>query len=439
MERITKVLCCILLFARCQAITPLEITKMSLLADTVAPGAQHPGRAGLVNFFTKLNAGDSVKIAYLGGSITEAGSGWRDQSFNRLKSQYPGAALTQVNAGIGGTGSDLGVFRLQKDVLAKAPDLVFVEFAVNDNGLATTILHKTMEGIVRQIWTANANTDICFVYTVTETTAPALVAGGITRAMQAMEDVADHYGIPSVLMCDSVIQLYKAGSLVFKGLPADHPGKIVFSKDGTHPYPETGHMLYAATLAQALDSFSLITTPPANRLIAAFDSDNWEDAKMLPASSLSYTGQWTTINSTDTVLPGHLRAKFPDLKRGDREDSAVASIQYNGTLAGLYDIVGPGTGQLDIYVDGTLLAQKKRFDKYSTYYRPQYFYFKDIPAGNHTVEFRVSAEQFDKMAILQQGNNTVTDTAQYAAYSCYIGYLMLRGELLGGAARAGAK
>ncbi|GEP94704.1 acyl-CoA thioesterase [Chitinophaga cymbidii] len=390
---------------------------------------EHPGRSGLANFFTKMNAGGNVKIAYFGGSITEAGNGWRDQSFNWLQSKYPAVTLSQVNAGIGGTGSDLGVFRLQKDVLSKNPDLVFVEFAVNDNALPAQVIHKTMEGIVRQIWTADEQTDICFVYTVTEGTAPTLVNGQLTGAMQAMEDVAAHYGIPSVQMCDSVIQLYKAGSLIFKGVPADHPDKIVFSKDGTHPYPETGHRLYAATLAQALDSFAQITTLPTSRLVAALDADNWEDAKMIPANELTYNGTWTAITTGDTIIPGHLLNKFPNLMRGDSTQAPAATIQYQGSLAGLYDVVGPGCGQLEIYVDGTLLAKKKRFDKYSTYYRPQYFYYKDIAQGSHTIEFRVSSEPFDKMAILAQGNNEVGDTSRYGTYSCYIGYLLLRGQV----------
>lgn len=427
--KIVLAFCC-LLFVHCKASIPTEPEDSINTIPTVM-AMDHPGRAGLVNFFTKMNAGGNVKIAYLGGSITEANSGWRDQSFNWLKSRYPTATLTQINAGIGGTGSDLGVFRLKKDVLLQNPDLVFVEFAVNDNALPTTIIHKTMEGIVRQIWTANEQTDICFVYTITETTAPTLVNGEITRAMQAMEDIAGHYGIPSVQLGDSVIQLYKAGELVFKGLPENYPDKIVFSKDGTHPYAETGHKLYAATLSQALDSFALITTPATGPLIAAYDADNWEDARMIPANELIYSGQWTAITTADTVIPSHMLNKFPNLTRGDQGQTPSASIQYTGTLVGLYDVVGPGCGQLEIYIDSVLLEKKKRFDKYSTYYRPQYFYYKDIAQGSHTVEFRVSSEQFDKMAILAQGNNEVGDSAKYTAFSCYMGYALLRGELPG--------
>lgn len=128
---------CLLLFTCCRAAVAPPEEKLKVTQEIMA--MEHPGRSGLANFFTKMNAGDSVKIAYFGGSITEAGNGWRDQSFNWLKSKYPAVALSQVNAGIGGTGSDLGVFRLQKDVLSKNPDLVFVEFAVNDNALPAQI------------------------------------------------------------------------------------------------------------------------------------------------------------------------------------------------------------------------------------------------------------------------------------------------------------
>ena len=55
------------------------------------------------------------------------------------------------------TGSDLGVFRVQQDVLSKQPDLLFVEFAVNDGGAAPEQIIRCMEGIVRQTWRANSS------------------------------------------------------------------------------------------------------------------------------------------------------------------------------------------------------------------------------------------------------------------------------------------
>ena len=43
------------------------------------------------------------------------------------------ARLKFHDAAIGGTGSQLGVFRLDRDVLAHRPDLVFLDFSANDD------------------------------------------------------------------------------------------------------------------------------------------------------------------------------------------------------------------------------------------------------------------------------------------------------------------
>ena len=96
-------------------------------------------RDGLANVFWKLEAGKEVRIGYLGGSIT-AQAGWRPKTLKWFQEQYPNATISEINAAIGGTGSDLGVFRLRHDVLRHKPDLLFVEFAVNDGGVSP---HRT--------------------------------------------------------------------------------------------------------------------------------------------------------------------------------------------------------------------------------------------------------------------------------------------------------
>jgi lysophospholipase L1-like esterase len=56
-----------------------------------------------------------------------------------------------VNAGIGDTDSQYGALRVQRDVLSYNPDLVVVEFAVNDNAgaLGQLLNGDTYEGLVR--------------------------------------------------------------------------------------------------------------------------------------------------------------------------------------------------------------------------------------------------------------------------------------------------
>lgn len=175
---------------------------MRLLLSALALCAAAPGRAadqefplaaaqevrargGFPNFFLKAQTtGAEVEVGYLGGSIT-AQNGWRAQTLAHLKRAYPQATLAEINAAIGGTGSGLVAFRVRQDVRSKGPDLLFVEFAVNDGGADPRDIVRWMEGIVRQTWQANPKADICFVYALTEALSPPMPEGKLRRSASA--------------------------------------------------------------------------------------------------------------------------------------------------------------------------------------------------------------------------------------------------------------
>ena len=87
----------------------------------------------------KARAGEDITIAYIGGSITEGldvkpAERYVTLSYHEFEENYcSGGKVTCVNAGLSGTPSNLGCIRLQRDVLDHTPDIVFVEFAVNDS------------------------------------------------------------------------------------------------------------------------------------------------------------------------------------------------------------------------------------------------------------------------------------------------------------------
>ena len=58
---------------------------------------------------------------------------YRARIGQRLEQAYPKAHFTFWDAAIGGTTSQLGVFRLQRDVVRRKPDLVFLDFSANDD------------------------------------------------------------------------------------------------------------------------------------------------------------------------------------------------------------------------------------------------------------------------------------------------------------------
>lgn len=90
-------------------------------------------------FDRRARAGESLSVVFFGGSLTYGANAsdplktsYRGRMAQYLKDRYPKAHLEIHDAAIGGTGSQLGLFRLERDVLSCKPDLVFLDFTVND-------------------------------------------------------------------------------------------------------------------------------------------------------------------------------------------------------------------------------------------------------------------------------------------------------------------
>ena len=341
----------------------------------LAPLVECSPRAGLSNFIAKAMQGGDLKIAYLGGSIT-AQEGWRPKSLELFQKEFSNAKLMQINAAIGGTGSDLGVFRLKQDVLDYKPDLMFVEFAVNDGGQSPEKIYKCMEGIVRQTWKTLPECDICFVYTVTESLIPPLYEGTMQKSASAMEKVAEHYGIPTIHLGVEVAKLAKAGTLVLKAAKPKTDeerktleGKTLFSPDGVHPYPETGHELYTQAIARSLPAIRQASAAgKAHELIAPFIAGNYENAKMIPLAKLKLSPKIVKLDSAKDTIAKRFANRIPNLYRTNKPGETI-TFKFKGTYAAIYDIIGPDCGQVTVTLDAEKPALKPRFDAYCTYHR----------------------------------------------------------------------
>ena len=188
-------------------------------------------RDGLPHFFAKLAAGQPVRIAYLGGSITAA-DGWRPKTLAWFKAQYSQRGRDRNKCRYLGNRVRLRCLPDSPDVFSKNPDLVFMEHRVNGGGGYEA---KSVEGIIRQIWKENPQTDICLIYTLSQGMLRELQAGKQTSFGTIMETVANAYGIPSIDLGVEIAKREKAGDLIFKG-NTPVKGRLVFSKDGTHPW-----------------------------------------------------------------------------------------------------------------------------------------------------------------------------------------------------------
>ena len=109
-------------------------------------------------------AGEKITVAFIGGSITEgAGAAqykecYAYRTFQGFRDRFGAGDKTNVrcvNAGVGGTASTFGFMRYQRDIVDRVedddglPDLVVIEFAVNDYQEPTK--HRCYESMVKTI------------------------------------------------------------------------------------------------------------------------------------------------------------------------------------------------------------------------------------------------------------------------------------------------
>lgn len=391
-------------------------------------------RDGLPSVFQKLKQGKELRIAYFGGSITAA-NGWRPLTTRWFSKQFPQNKIHEINAAIGGTGSDLGAFRLKRDVLDHKPDLVFIEFAVNDGGRKPEDIWESMEGIVRQIWLNNPETEICFVYTFRVGYEKDLRKGVCPRAASAMEMLADHYGIPSINVALKIVELESAGKLIFKAdTPAANEKVIRFSKDGVHPLTR-GHEIYTEVISDAILSFqnSKKKGDHSEKMKQPFVAGNWEDAKMIPLEAKMLSGNWKALSSSD-ILSRKFSKRMGTIWVADQAGSKI-SFKFKGSQVAIYDLLGPDAGQVVITVDG--VKQKKiipRFDRYCTYHRIATLTVanKLDPTKTHTITVEIHPDQPDRKSISFRLKDPVTElkSPKYQGRKIRASQIMIRGELV---------
>lgn len=403
---------------------------------TVKPLVECNPRGGAPNFFKKLEDGASeVRIAYFGGSIT-AQNGYRVFSREYIQALYPGTEVKEINAAIGGTATDLGVYRCWHDVLKEKPDLVFVEFACNDSGTRPLDLRRNLEGIVRQIWKDNPATDIVFLYVVTAREEQEMLDRKMMRSASVMEDIAEYYAIPSINFGDAIAPMLEAGTLVMQsdsGLDRTD-GKTAFSADGTHPFESTGHKLYEAAIERCLPVIKDAgRRAQAHKMPAPMVADCLSEV-----ATIGFDDPRITISGDYHKDTADAEVTSPFRNRSDDfftfEPGAEISFRFRGSAAAIYDILGPRSCSLLISVDGGEPRKSDRIDGYCTYHRLALLSLcSDLdPEQEHTITVKVSETAPDKREILFESNRGDYDSnpAKYAPLHYFAGCIFVAGEVI---------
>lgn len=242
-------------------------------------------RGGLKRTLKTLRRG-KITIGFCGGSITDPrAQNWPEPVTSWFVERYPKVRVTVENAAIGATGSDLCVFRAERDLLAPDCDLVFVEYAVNDGTISKEQRARSREGLLRKLL-AGKGRDVVLVYTYNQDMYADMMAGRVPVLVAEFEELAEHYGIGSVWM----------GLWALREVLAGHMRSETWLPDGLHPQAR-GSYSYAQSVMAFLEK-ELGTKPSrksikgGDRLPVARNPRNWEGAFQLPFSEVQTTGPW---------------------------------------------------------------------------------------------------------------------------------------------------
>jgi len=203
----------------------------------------------LYNTYYKLNYTKSLNISYIGGSVTGAvgastdENGWAFLVTKYLKQKYPNANITESNMGVGGTGSYLGMARFNNNIIENKPDLLFIEFAINDryNDIPEEQTKQNIEYMINSVYKSNPYADIVFVLITDKN-----VIGTEFESLKTIKSVAEYYGLPTV----------DVGQAMWKELNGSIDNWDEYYSDGVHP-SDAGHKVYADTVFEKMEEIMI--------------------------------------------------------------------------------------------------------------------------------------------------------------------------------------
>ena len=313
-------------------------------------------RNGLPNFFNKIKNKEPIEVGFIGGSITQV-DGWSVNTLAWLKDYYQLNNVTEHNIAIGGTDSKYGVFRIDNELLDKySCDLIFVEFAVNDDSWISNDILKSMEGIVRKIWEKDPYMDICFVYTFQSDFFDEIEIGKMNLTASMHDTIASYYNIPSIFWGVEAYKSLQTGLVVWEDevtnifTSQNESGQYVFTSDGVHP-TNYGHQIYTDVISKSFKKIDTLNIKSAHELIMPLTSDNYENAKMSPVTVPNNHG-FDEIDSIGELsyLSVYLDNAAKFLVSSDNAD--YYSFSFKGKEIGLNMIIGPTGGKYIVEIDG---------------------------------------------------------------------------------------
>lgn len=317
---------------------------------------------------------EKINAVYFGGSITqrfcasEHSKCYAALSCQWLKEEFGKDRVNYINKAVGGTTSIYGLLRLGRDVLASKPDLLFIEFAVNDTGFDSSVY---IESIIRSLKKLKKIPYVVFLYTTNNV---------YTTPTGTFEKIAEYYGIPQISLKDALKE----------HLDGKKPDECGYFADDVHPL-DPGHKVYADTIIKCLSNSEYYKKPMLDK--APLNKEAFElDMEFIPSTKAKAIGNWKY-----DIISG--------LDVGDKEYSlttekgASLELTFTGDVVAVEHSINNLSGKYDVYLDGELQTRVSAFHGsiFGNQLAMEYYNF-DLEYGTHTIKI-VTAEE-DKQIMM---------------------------------------
>ncbi len=280
--------------------------------------------------------GEKLTMAYLGGSITE-GKKYSTPFSNYVKSTFAAGGFTEVNAGLSGTSSVVGLVRSESNIVEKNPDIVFIEFSVNDH--EDIMYKKCFESVIKKFLDLPNEPAVVILINRAQ--------GGFSSQKQ-MIPVGENFDIPIISMDNALTKAFNSGFL----------GKGDYFSDEYHPHDKGGQLI-----ADCLGYF----------FRKAMKTENRSESYTVPTSTV-YGTEYQTCKNVDPKTLTNFNAGSWSAGSGYGGSALPYSYNLNGgspmtfTANGKGFIVvfkanSSGMGSIDVTVNGktTKISGNKQY------------------------------------------------------------------------------
>ena len=311
--------------------------------------------------FAKLDRrardGERLSVVFFGGSLTWSANasepnqtGFRGLMTRYLAEKYPRAHFRFVDASIGGTGSNLGMFRLERDVLSAKPDLVFLDFACNDGGEHADIANTCCyEYLLRELIGRGVLVQQMY-FTFRDWTRPGAVPAKVHPRREVYRQLATAYGTPVGDVYETELwRRLNAGEVSLES---------VWPIDGGHPC-DAGYRMFAdagiAGFERALRDGAVCRVPAKPVFGTVKDVRRWNPAvgeltagwsrKLTYRTSLWYDGLSSRWMDDVSAFGGTVRSPLV--------------VEATGNFFGIFGEADEHALTAEILVDGVKIASFK--------------------------------------------------------------------------------